>query len=159
CAAAMLSLTVLNQELLIPRIGERLFYAKDDPEGVKELQVHQAYEPNDVQISGDKATRKGQRVTRFEGTIPKKMAGNLLVLQAEEAFYRPGEPGLRQGGWELMGAQPAENVVPLDWNGQPVLEVIDKGHYFLHTRVIDFDALTHTHNNWYQVASTRRLYE
>jgi lipopolysaccharide export system permease protein len=159
CAAAMLSLTVLNQELLIPRIGERLFYAKDDPEGVKELQVHQAYEPNDIQISGDKATRKGQRVTRFECTIPKKMAGNLLVLQAEEAYYRPGEQGPRQGGWELMGVQPADNVVPLDWNGQPVLEVIDKGHYFLYTRVVDFDALTHPHNNWYQVASTQRLYE
>jgi lipopolysaccharide export system permease protein len=162
CAAAVLSLSVLNQELVIPRIGERLFDAKEDPEGLKELQVHQAYEPNDIQIDSKdgKATRKAQRVTHFECIIPKKIAGNLLFLWAEEAYYRPpGSGGERQGGWEMMGVQPAENVVPLDWNGQPVLEVIDKGHYFLHTRVVDFDTLTHTHNNWYQAASTRRLYE
>src|SRR5581483_4448488 len=115
CAAAMLSLSVLNQELLIPRIGERLFYAKDDPEGEKELQVHQAYEPNDIQIGANpesgRATRKAQRVTQLECIIPKKIAGNLLVLRAEEAYYHPpGERGERQGGWELMGVQTTENI-------------------------------------------------
>jgi lipopolysaccharide export system permease protein len=163
CAAAMLSLTVLNQELLIPRIGERLLNPKDDPDGEKELQVHQAYEPTDVEIGAGadgKATRKAQRVTKLECIIPKKIAGNVLVLLAEVAYYHPSpDPAAGPGGWELLGVQSSEpNVVPLDWNGQKLLDVIDKGHYFLYTRVVDFDTLTHTHDNWYQVASTSRLY-
>src|SRR3954468_1313474 len=36
CATIMLSLTVLNQELVIPRIAHQLTYDKNDPDGQKD---------------------------------------------------------------------------------------------------------------------------
>jgi lipopolysaccharide export system permease protein len=158
CAAVMLTLTVLNQEWLIPRVGARLTQDKDDPDGEKELLVRGAYEPNVILITGQKASRKGLTVFQFECTIPSGIAGNVLNLKAEEAHYRPPGPGSRQGGWELTGAQPEQLEQPLDWNGQKLLEVIDNGHYFLHTREVDFDALTRN-PAWFQFASTRSLYD
>src|SRR5579884_3740142 len=42
CACLMLSLTVLNQECLIPRIADKLVLDKDDPGGDKDLMVRSA---------------------------------------------------------------------------------------------------------------------
>src|SRR5207302_7573839 len=44
-ACALLSLTVLNQELVIPRIGNHLVIDRDDPDGTKALHVQGAFEP------------------------------------------------------------------------------------------------------------------
>src|SRR3954452_23887538 len=45
CACLMLTLTVLNQEFLLPRISHKLTLQKDDPEGDKDLMVRGQYEP------------------------------------------------------------------------------------------------------------------
>src|SRR5215831_4641385 len=58
-ACAMLSLTLLNQELIIPAVGPRLNYQRDDPRGEKDVQVQGAYEPNNVHLTGRSASRKG----------------------------------------------------------------------------------------------------
>src|SRR3954452_17285266 len=45
-AFAMLSLTTLNQELLIPRISQYLHQDRDDPNGAKEVEVMGGFEAN-----------------------------------------------------------------------------------------------------------------
>jgi lipopolysaccharide export system permease protein len=151
-AWTMLSLTVLNQELVIPRIGNRLLYDKDDPDGAKDLSVRGAYEPNLVHVTGERASRQGLTVRNMEVAIPESVAGNLLHLTAQEAHYLPPAPGgSRPGGWELTSTRPEVDEIP------GVLDKIDIGRYFLHTREADFDALTR-HPNWYLLASTWRLY-
>src|SRR6516165_8321937 len=73
CAFAMLSLAGLNQEILIPRIAEKLVLDRDDPEGEKSLLVHGAYEPNGIHLAGERAVRKTQTVEKLACTIPESV--------------------------------------------------------------------------------------
>src|SRR5215469_196940 len=65
-ACAMLTLTVLNQELIIPRIGPRLTFQRDDPNGEKDVEVKGGFEPNGIHIVGRTASRKDLSVRHFE---------------------------------------------------------------------------------------------
>jgi lipopolysaccharide export system permease protein len=161
CAFAMLSLAVLNQELLIPRIADRLVLDRDDPQGEKTLAVHGAYEPSGIHVTGDRAARRTQNsswvVWKFACTIPESLTRNQMHLQAEEAHYIPGS-GPRQGGWEMTGTHVTGGQAGEVERIPGVLEVIDEGHFFLFTREVDFDALTRN-ANWFQLASTWSLYQ
>jgi lipopolysaccharide export system permease protein len=152
-ACLMLAVTVVNQELVIPRIGEKLTYQKDDPKGEKDLEVRGAYEPNGVHIVGKSASRKEQVVRQFQCTFPPEMAGRLLHITAEEATYVPPGAATRSGGWELRGTSLPEVE---SWENSP-LEVIDSGKMFLRVKRVDFAALTR-HQNAYLLASTQQLY-
>ena len=153
CAWLMLSLTVLNQEVVIPRIADKLMQDRDDPHGEKEMLVHGAFEPNLIHVEGDRATRRGLTVREFRCTIPENLAGNMLHLTAAEAHYVPGD-GPHQGKWELTDTTPREGVEPIPG----ILDVCDAGRYYLHTRDVDFDALTRN-PNWFLMTSTPRLYQ
>jgi lipopolysaccharide export system permease protein len=155
CATFMLSLAVVNQEFVIPQVADRLTLDKDDPSGDRDISPQgKCYEPNGIHIGGFKANRKTQTVNNFEAVIPDSLAGTMLVITAEQAKYVPGA-GPRKGGWELTNAKPATLEAIGDGG---VLEVIDSGRYFLHTKAVDFEALTRN-PNWYLLASTWRLYD
>lgn len=149
CACVMLTLTVMNQELVIPRIADRLSFAKDDLGGEKELSVHGQLEPNNIHIEGGKAVRQGLKINRFNVTIPESLAGNLMHLSAREALYDPVKKG-----WMMVGVEPAD----IDTWDPAILEVLDVGRCFLKVRELDFHALTRD-NNWFLLASTYRLFE
>jgi lipopolysaccharide export system permease protein len=154
-AAAMLVLTTVNQELIIPRIAADLLRDRDDPRGERDVLVHGAYEPNNIHIEGRLANRRTRVVKDFECTIPESLAGNLNWLRAKEARYVPPGNGPRSGGWLLTGTQPAELE---GWDNPSVLEMIDPGKFFLYTTEVDFDAITRS-RTWYVFASTARLRE
>jgi lipopolysaccharide export system permease protein len=153
-ASFMLFLTLLNQELIIPRIAEQLTRQRDDPDGAKTLIVRGQYEPTGVHIEGESAQREGFTVNRFRCTIPPEVAGRLLHLTAQEAHFipRPGAgPAATGGTWEMINTQ-EENVEPIP----NILDVRDKGRYYLHVRHVDFDSLTRP-ANWYLHSSTLEL--
>jgi lipopolysaccharide export system permease protein len=152
CACFMMTLTALNQELLIPRIATQLARERNDPDGDKEIPVRSAFEPNLIHLCGDRGVRKTMVVHRFYCTIPETIDGNLYHITAEEAHYHAGKEPLR-GTWELIGCTPRDLPSIPD-----VLDVQDAGRYFLHTRSTDFEALTQD-PKWYQVAPTVRLYQ
>jgi lipopolysaccharide export system permease protein len=155
-AWVMLTLAVVNGELVIPRIATKLVLDKSDPEAEKEVTVRAAHEPNGIEIDGGVASRRGLVVRPFNCTIPAGVARNLTHLAAAEAYYKPLEPDEpRSGGWLLINAQPPtlEN-----WDNKAVLEPIDRGKYFLRTTEIDFESLTRD-PKWFQLASTPRLFE
>ena len=118
CAAGMLSLAMVNQELVIPQVADRLTFDKDDPGGDKDLSITgRCYEPNGIHIGGEKGNRRKQTVTNFECVIPDSLAGNMLVLSAQEAVYVPGQ-GPRKGGWEMTNARPrpsSRSATPRSW--------------------------------------------
>ncbi len=159
----MLSLAVANGELLIPRVAHHLAMEKDDPDGGKEVSVHGAYEHNGVLINGERGQRKGMLVRNFYCTIPGSVGGHLLEVSAEEACYIPRQAdNPRSGGWLLTRATPAKLD---DWEHTEILEPYrsekeggDPGKYFLHTRDVDFDAVTRQ-GRWFQLASTAQLYQ
>ncbi len=155
CAWIMLSMAVVNGELVIPRIAGKLTFDKSDPEGKKEIEVRGAWDVNNLQLNGKAAYRDGLRVKDFEVTIPANLGRQIVHLQAKEARYiAPGSAEGRSGGWLLSGTQPEalEN-----WDNKEVLAPIDPGKYFLYTREADFDMLTRN-PKWFQLASTLQLY-
>lgn len=156
-ACVMLSLTVLNQELVIPRIIFSLQAARDDPNGEKEIDDLQgAYEPNGIHVHGSTALRKGMIVKGFHCVLPVSLTGNLLPLSAREARYIPPDDRPHSGGWLLTGVQAPPELE--HWDDATILEMIDPGKYFLYTKEVDFDLLTRN-RNWFQLASTAQLHQ
>ncbi len=149
----MLSLSIVNQEFIIPRIGNYLLNDRNDPLGEKEVLVQGAFfEPNGVHIEGKLASRQSMVVYGFNVDIPESLAGGLVTLSAEKAYYYPPGKSPRGPGWLLTHTTPAE----LEHWDHPVLEMIEPGKYFLRTEQITFDAVTRR-QNWYVYASTRQL--
>jgi lipopolysaccharide export system permease protein len=157
-ACGFLALSTINQEIIIPRLGNAVMFSRDDPNGDRDTSVNGSYEPNGVLIAGELATRKGFSVRKFTCTIPAELGpGNITVLQATEARYIPHDPdakGRRTGGWLLSGASPPE--LP-DWSQTDVLEPIAPGKYFLYTSEVDFEVATRG-SKWFYRASTWRLF-
>src|SRR5262245_44641125 len=151
CSFFMLGLSVANQELLIPRIASKLSLDKNDPGGDKEVAAKSAYEPNGIHLEAERGIRSKFTMRNFRCTIPESIDGNLIHLDAREARYTPsGEP--QRGTWELIGCKPPDvDSIP------GVLTRRDSGRYYLHTRAVDFDAMTRD-QRWFQLASTRDLY-
>jgi lipopolysaccharide export system permease protein len=157
CAFAMLGLAGLNQELLMPRIADRLVLDRDDPQGEKNLTVHGAYEPSGIHVTGERAMRRGMVVYKLACTVPESLTRNQMHLQAEEARYVPPGSGPRRGGWEMTGTHVTGGQSGEVEKIAGVLEVIDEGHFFLYTREVDFEALTRN-ASWYQLAATWTLF-
>src|SRR4051812_4091396 len=90
-------------------------------------------------------------------TIPPEVVGRMIHISAAEARYVPFVPNMkRTGGWELTGAQTLPEEIDIPEN--KILEVIDKGKFFLKVSRVDFDAMTR-HNTSYILASTWQLYQ
>jgi lipopolysaccharide export system permease protein len=152
---ALMTLGVLNQELVIPRIADALMRGRDDRTGDKDLEVQGGYDSNGIHVEGYVATRKTKTVRFFYVTVPETLASGLVHISAAEAQYIPPGEGRYSGGWLLTGATPLE----LDnWTKTDVLEMIDPGRYFLHTTELTFESVTRQ-SRWYQFASTNRLRE
>jgi lipopolysaccharide export system permease protein len=152
-ACVMLGLSVLNQEVLIPRVATYLYNPRNDPAGNKDIPVNGAYEPNGIHIEGRIGNRKDQVIHEFFVVIPESMAGSLVSLSAAEAHYIP--PAADQphsGGWLMTGTKPA---LIEGWSS-PILQIIDPGKYFLKTEQVDFDTITRG-RGWYYFCSTAQL--
>ena len=162
-AFGMLSMAILNQELIIPDLAPELMIQKDDPEGKRDVAIQATYLSNGVHLEGLFGNRKEQVIRPLYCTImPGNEGRNLVHLNAQEARYVPLEPGNKHsGGWLLTDVTSSEidrsesaSVVPTE-----ILEQIDPGKYFLHTpKEASFETLTRE-RNWYRLASTKKLYQ
>src|SRR5262249_27258530 len=154
-ACFMMSVTVLNQEVVIPRISAELRADRDDRKGEKEIPVQGAFEPNGIHVEGGTGARRTMVVKPFYCLIPEGIARNMVHLTAQEARYMPAGEGDRGAGWLMIGVQPDRNLE--DWDNPQLLEKIDTDKFFLPTREVDFDVVTRT-GKWYNFASTAGLY-
>jgi lipopolysaccharide export system permease protein len=158
CAFFMILVSLVNQEVVIPAVADRLTLSRDDPGGQKEVGVRHAYDPSGIHVTGLRAVRHGQIVRNFECLIPDGLWETQEHICAQEARYVPCEGGPRSGHkgsarWELTGCHPPD-MRPIPG----ILEVRDRTRYVLYTRTIDFDSLTRE-PNWFLRTSTWQLYE
>jgi lipopolysaccharide export system permease protein len=152
-AFVMLGLSMLNQELIIPRVSDVLLTERDDPSADKAVMVHGAQEPNEIHLSGRLALRKYKMVQEMSCMIPASASQSEtdLYIRAKAAFYKaPGEGPGGAGGWMLTEAEP-RGLPP-----SAVLDVLETGKYFLHTQQVDFERLTRS-RTWFVFASTYQL--
>lgn len=154
-ACAMLGLSLLNQELVLPNIDSRFVENRADPTGEHEVEIGGGWEPNKIHITGGRAVRKDRLVRDFICTIPAEIGrGSLSTLQAREAYYVPKVEGrLMTGGWMLTGTQPERLE---NWTRDDVLVMIVEGKFFLRTEQVDFDLLTRP-KHWHLYVATARL--
>jgi lipopolysaccharide export system permease protein len=149
----MLGVGVLNQEFIIPLLADRLNYDRDDFTGEKEQTVRGQYEPNLIHLAGEKASRKNLSVRKFHVAIPESISGRPWNITATEArFVRRDKNNYV---WEMTGCFPAELE---GWDKPEYLEVKDVGRFRLHTRHVDYEALTRN-PGWYLLTSTAKLYQ
>jgi lipopolysaccharide export system permease protein len=148
-ACLMLTLGILNQEFVLPRIDSFLVEHRVDPKDRGAIDARGAYETNDILLSGIKAYKQDMRVEGFTVVIPQKLGQQAnTFLQAREARYDP-----RAGGWLMYGTAPPE--LP-HWTRTDILDPRGHGKYFLKTSEVDFDMLTRT-KNWSLFVSTAQL--
>jgi lipopolysaccharide export system permease protein len=153
----MLTLAGVNQEFHIPRIAANLTNQKEDPYGDAPQPVQPMFEANGIHIHGSKALRKDQKVQEFYVTVPQGIYKNMLHLSAKEAIYIAPNSDPRSGGWLLLNTVPPDISEQLDDNRKDVLEQIDPGKFFLHTKETTFDTITRR-PNWYNLSSTLDLF-
>ncbi|MBX9622355.1 MAG: LptF/LptG family permease [Gemmataceae bacterium] len=159
-AAATLSLGALNQELVIPRIAEKLVLAKDDPEAAKAQVLTGAYDPpTGVHIEGVAGYRNQRKVVGFSATFPDAPPSGMFHLTADEAYYRPPDGTALSGGWDLVQKPDGEGKVPPPPDRPPAnLKPTGYGRYFLYTQDVDYEVVTRG-ASWFLYASTPRLRE
>lgn len=149
---AMLSLTVLNQEILLPRVDRFIIEFRGDPIGEKEINVQGGFEANGIHISGMAAIKKDLTIKNFAVIFPETQ-GRIVHLQAKEAKYFPPS-GDRKGFWDLSNTTPAELDVS---SHAEVLVQITSGRFRLFTSEMDFDKATRS-RNWAVYTPTWRLF-
>src|SRR6516225_12201056 len=85
-AGAMLGLSTLNQELVMPNIDSFLVEFRGNMEGDKEIEVKGIYDIHGVHISGKSARKNILTVEKFFCMIPPRHGNDALTtLQAETA--------------------------------------------------------------------------
>jgi lipopolysaccharide export system permease protein len=157
CAFFMILVSLVNQELLVPAVADRLTLSRDDPGGQKEVGVRHAYDPSGIHVTGLKAVRHGRIVHRFECLIPDGLGEAQEHICAQEArVVSPADVGAPPGSgacWLLTGCHP-KDIQPIPG----ILLKRDRTRYILCTRTIDFDSLTRE-PNWFLRTSTWQLYQ
>ena len=156
-ACLMLGLTVVNQELIVPRIADQLINDRNDPDGESDVIQPWGHDDNLVHIEGQIGSRKTKVIKQLAVTIPEHMANGLVHLTAQEARYIPPDEANPRfsGGWLLTDTQPPTLE---SWNNPDVLVMIDPGKYFLYTRSVDLTTMMR-HSKWFVYTSTYQLFE
>jgi lipopolysaccharide export system permease protein len=171
-------LAVVNQEFIMPPLGEELQKSHDD-DGLRKVLVYSRYDAQGILIHGREADRNAKTVLNFNATLPVGIFGAIRELEAKQARYIP-ETAVRaplRGGWLLRGAKlnpPVddetlkESVLTRLENSQgfppPVgdkAELLGGETYFLYSD-LKFESVTRN-RQWYQYAPTwdliRGLYD
>jgi lipopolysaccharide export system permease protein len=174
-SAVIVSLVaVLNQELIMPPIAEELQKRPDD-DGVKKVAVTSRSDWRGIELSGQLAERSHRTIMFFSATIPVKVAGEIIELQAKQARFFPKGAGTpMEDGWLLRGSRlnnkPSSDDYktvlvklandkgfppPITFDGQEVPGVAMGDSCFLKSD-LSFDSLTRS-RQWYQFAGTNDL--
>jgi lipopolysaccharide export system permease protein len=125
-------LAVVNQELIMPPLGEELQKPHDD-DGLRKVNVTSCYDSQGIMIHGREADRNAKTIMPFNATLPVSIFGALLELEAKQGRYIP-ETAVRcplRGGWLLRGARINP---PIDEEllkpGRSILTRLDSTHGF-----------------------------
>jgi lipopolysaccharide export system permease protein len=167
-------LAVINQELIMPPLGEELQKSHDD-DGLRNVIVASRYDSQGILIHGRAADRNAKTILTFNATLPVGVFGAIREIEAKQARYIP-DTAVRcplRGGWLLRGAKlntpvdeellkPGVSLLTQLENDRgfppPVGEHPDLGGetYFL-VSDLKFDAVTRT-RQWYAFAPTWELF-
>ena len=105
-AAVLVSaVAVINQELIMPPLGEELQKSHDD-DGTRMVKVNSWPDTNGIFVHGKNGFREERTVAPFHATVPTAVSGKLLELSALQGRYIPEDDTRHplRGGWLLFAA-------------------------------------------------------
>jgi lipopolysaccharide export system permease protein len=170
-------LAVLNQEFIMPRFAEELQKSHSDDGNLKIVNISRI-DADDIVFHAPEADRGTKTLLNSDITLPSKVFGTLVEVQAKQARYIPedDEKSPLRGGWLLRGATLKTPVEPdlLDegvfvrvkdlkgfpptYGKQPKLA----GESYFLTSAMKFESVARN-RDWYQYATTpdliRNLYD
>ena len=175
-SVAVAGLSIVNQEIVIPRFADELQKSHDD-DGHRKVPVPSRYDSHGVMLNGSQADRATQSIVhRFNATIPVSVFGSIREIEGRQATYVPPDHPTAplKGGWLIRGATihppvDPERLVPgasilsvvTDEAGFPPPygdpELLPGETFFLHSS-LSFRSMTRK-PNWYQYASLSELFE
>ena len=165
-------LAVINQEFIMPPLGEEIQKSHDD-DGLRKVIVATRYDANGIMIHGREADRNTKTITPFNATIPFSIYGAGHELLAKQGRYIP-ESAVRcplRGGWLLRGTtleppvdeallKPGQSVLTRLENDNgfppPMGERALGGETYFLTSDVKFDSVTRT-RQWFAYAPTWEL--
>jgi lipopolysaccharide export system permease protein len=168
-------LSVVNQEVIIPKYAEEIQKSHDDDGMAKVLALPKRYDSRSVMIHGKEADRATRTITaRFNATIPVTVFGSLREIEGKQATYIPADHPTAplRGGWLIRAAtltppvekdslEPGASILtlvtdlkgfPRPYGDQPLA---GGDTYFLHSN-LSFKSMMRK-PSWYQYASMGEL--
>lgn len=100
-------LSVVNQEVIIPKYSEEIQKSHDDDGMAKVLSLPKRYDSRSVMIHGKEADRATRTITsRFNATIPYEVFGTMREIEGKQATYIPADHPTAplKGGWLIRAA-------------------------------------------------------
>ena len=105
CSVVVSMLSVVNQEIIIPRNAEEIQKSHAD-DGVKKVDVSSRYDSRGVMIDGKEADRASRTiVTRFNATILPEVFGVAHKLEAKQATYISARGGADTASGRVAGSR------------------------------------------------------
>ena len=99
------AISVVNQEAIIPYLGEELARRHDD-DGEQKINVSSRYDSSQTMIHGRQADRATRTIMPFYATTDVKIFGQILALDGQQATYIPPDHPTAplKGGWLVREA-------------------------------------------------------
>src|SRR5262249_35679260 len=125
---AVIGLSVLNRECVVPLWSGELQRNADDPNGDKLRMVSGAYDGNMVLFADGAADPTQRLIAGAHVTLPADGTGGLIHLHCTAIQHRPPNDQGDDNGWYLLGVTP-----PPQGLCHPQLDYLGPDKYFLHS--------------------------
>lgn len=149
-AVFVVSLVVVNHEILLPHFSLTLQRRHEDIEATRAVQPSMQIDKDQVLFQASTAYRQERRIENVNITFPVEIAGSLQEVHCREAYYRP-DPKTGAMGWVLINPEP-----PLDLsasNGK--IRTLESGETFVESNITFEDMIRRPH--WKNYAGTAEL--
>lgn len=145
----MIALGVVNRELILPNLSERLQRAHDDIDADRALLPATHMDKDQILYRASTAHRDEQRLEAVSITLPMEIVGQLQEVSAPRAYYATDEETGRPG-WRLVEPSPLQILKTNDR-----VKRLPNGDLFLFSSVTFADIIRS--KNWKNFASTSEL--
>jgi lipopolysaccharide export system permease protein len=151
------TLIILNQELVIPRLSERLEQSRGKTDSKKEKKSEPVYDyKTEIYIAGTSLNKKERCMDHAEFVLPDPSITTVLFnLKAEKAFFYK-QTNSRSAGWLLKKPNTSFKEIPLTAQGKKFVHPVNSGtEIFINSDVGFFEL--QNRSNRYRYSSTMDL--
>ena len=122
------TLLILNQELVIPNIAEKLEQSRGKSDQNEEKKSEPVYDyKTEIYIAGTSLNKKEKCMDKAEFVLPDPTLTSVLFnLKAEKAYFYK-ETASQPAGWLLKNPQTPHNEIPLTKQGRKVVHSVNNG--------------------------------